>query len=666
MSNPVSVECPSCQARLRLAPEKIGKRIRCPKCTEPFTAQGDDDDFEDEAPVRTRRTKGKQPEKRGSKKPKPSSPLPLLIGAGAATLVVVVGLIVYLNSGGKGPAPVVQTDPAAPPTPPTSQPAAAPAANTVATGVGFPRALTSLPHWLIKDAPFDAAQFWVTVPAEQNAAPLYLDALYEFSPHMEAYFPADARSQRTSVAKARRERSQKLQVARAQSPGPQNAAERDAVLSEHAIGFQKLIAAQARPRCVFEIGWDVPSFAPLCDAMREVARIAEIQIERDLEQGDLKSAIQLIDLTSRLSRHLRVRTPTVLQYVADSLDTMNQQKLLTTVLRSPRLTTADCEQLLKQQQQHLAELKAVNPVLTGLQGDYVWRQLLIHDLEHRTGEFADDKFATAFGVTNASRGAALVAALNDTQNIFDIGLPDKTMQTTLDTLITAMKPGDFTTNATWEKDFYRTASAAIDQPFATRRTAGQSMLDAIRRDMMQEVQKRVAVNATPQQSQEAAITYLKEAFANGNVSIPMLSMFFRNRFEFSMSGSASLFEQDTVRLTNQHASLVRIALRRWYGVSSEPPADATAICSAAGMTSAPTDEFSGGPLRLVTFTVETPIEDPYDKSRKALAGESIVYSVGPDGRDDRALKSYGFRPGQPGDLLFPLGISQAAFAPTAK
>lgn len=666
MSNPVSVECPNCQARLRLAPEKIGKRIRCPKCTEPFTAQGDEDDFEDEAPVRTRRTKGKQPGKRGSKSAKPNSQLPLLIGAGAGTLVLVVGLIVYLTSGRKGPPPVAQADPAVPATPLPSQPAAAPAINTVPTGAGFPRALASLPDWLVKDAPFDVARFWVTVPAEQNAAPLYLDALYEFSPHMEVYFPADARSQRTSVARARRERSQKLQVARAQSPGPQNAAERDAVLSDHAAGFQKLIAAQARPRCVFEIGWDVPSFAPLCDAMREVARIAEIQIERDLEQGDVKSAIQLIEITSRLSRHLRVRTPTVLQYVADSLDTINQQKLLTTVLRSPRLRPADCEQLLKQQQQHVAELRATNPVLTGLQGDYVWRQLLIHDLQHRTGEFADDKFATAFGVTNASRGAALVAALNDAQNIIDIGLPDKTMQNTLDTLLTVMKPNDFTTNVTWQKEFYRTASAAIDQPFATRRAAGQSMLDAIRRDMMQEVQKRIPADATPEQRQEGAITYLKEAFASGNVSIPMLSMFFRNRFEFSMSGSGSLFEQDTVRLTNQHASLVLIALRRWYGVSSEPPADAMAICSAAGISPVPTDEFSGGPLRLVTFSVETPIEDPYDKSRKALAGESIVYSVGPDGRDDRALKSYGFRPDQPGDLLFPLGISQSAFAPTAK
>lgn len=666
MSNPVTVECPNCQARLRLAPEKIGKRIRCPKCTEPFTAQGDEDDWEDEAPVRTRRTKGKQPGKRGSKPPKPSSQLPLLIGAGAATLVVVVGLIVYLNSGGKGPAPVVQADPAMPATPSTAQPAASPAINTGSTGNGFPRALASLPDWLIKDAPFDATRFWVTVPADQNAAPLYLDALYEFSPHMETCFPADVRSQRTSIAKTRRDRSQKLQVARSQQPGAQNAAERDAVLSEHATGFQKLIAAQQRPRCVFEFGWDVPSFVPMCDAAREVVRVAEIQIERDLEQGDIKSAIQLIGMVSRLSRDLRIRAPMVLQYVADSLDTLNQQKLLTTVLRSTRLTTADCEQLLKQQQQHVQELKAANPVLTGLQGDYVWRQMLIHDIQNRTGEFADDRYATAFGVTNASRGAAVVAALNDAQNVFEIGLPDKTMPIMVEMLINVMKPADFATNIAWEKEFYRAASAAIDQPFATRRTAGQSMLDTVRRDMRQEIEKRIPANTSPDQGQEAAIASLKDAYANGPVLLPILAMLFRNRFEFSMTGAGTLFEQDTTRLTNHNASLVLIALRRWYGVSREAPADASAVCTAAGLSPVPTDEFIGGPLRLVTFSVETPIDDPFDQSRKALAGETIVYSVGPDGRDDRALKSYGFQPGRSADLLFALGMSQAAFAPVAQ
>jgi len=667
MSSSATVECPNCQARLRLSPDKIGKRIRCPKCAEPFTAQGDDEDFEDEVPAPVRRSKGKKSGPASAKKSKGGSSLLLVLGGGGAALVIVVGLVVYMSSSGKGPAPVAQADPAttAPP-PPSHQQTAIPHNTPTPTNTGFPRALATLPDWLIKDAPFDAGKFWVTVPAEQNAAALYLDALYEFSPHVEVYFPQDVRAQRTSVVKARRDRSRQLQIARSQAPASPNPTERDAILNDHVTGFQKLKAAQTRPRCLFELGWDVPSFVPLVDAVREASRVAEMQIERDIEQGNFKSAIELIGVISRLSRDLRVRTPTVCQYTADGLDTTNQQKLLTAVLRSPRLTTADCDQLLQQRQQHIAELKAINPVLTGLQADYVWRQLLIHDLQNRTGEFADDKYSMAFGSTNASRGAALLAALNDAQNLIGIGPPDPPMIMMVDALITAMQPADYTRNIAWEQEYYRETSARIEQPFAARRESGQTTLGKARGEMQREMQKRVPENATPQQMQEATLTYLKSAFAEGTMTVPILAILLRNRFEFSMGGSGSLLEQDTSRLTNQQAAVALIALRRWYSTKTEPPADLSAVCSAAGLASVPVDEFSSGPLHLATFSVETPIGDPYEPSRKALAGESIVYSVGPDGRDDKALLSYGFQPGRPGDLLYPLGVSQSAFTAGAK
>ena len=75
---------------------------------------------------------------------------------------------------------------------------------------------------------------------------------------------------------------------------------------------------------------------------------------------------------------------------------------------------------------------------------------------------------------------------------------------------------------------------------------------------------------------------------------------------------------------------------------------------------------------MVTFQTETPIQDhpvwennpPTPKN--ALAGETIIYSVGPDGVDDRALKHCGVGGPQSelGDWLFRLEIPQSVIPVT--
>jgi hypothetical protein len=50
----------------------------------------------------------------------------------------------------------------------------------------LPGAVTKAPAWLAADAPFDLAKFFQPVPRDQIAAPLYLDALFEFGSELEA------------------------------------------------------------------------------------------------------------------------------------------------------------------------------------------------------------------------------------------------------------------------------------------------------------------------------------------------------------------------------------------------------------------------------------------------------------------------------------------------
>jgi hypothetical protein len=79
-----------------------------------------------------------------------------------------------------------------------------------------------------------------------------------------------------------------------------------------------------------------------------------------------------------------------------------------------------------------------------------------------------------------------------------------------------------------------------------------------------------------------------------------------------------------------------IALRRWQLESRGMPKDLDTLVKAAGMDAVPADPYCDEPLRMAV-----------------LGGKPAVYSVGKDGRDDRALLDW--KDGrQPGDFIFRL------------
>ena len=94
---------------------------------------------------------------------------------------------------------------------------------------------------------------------------------------------------------------------------------------------------------------------------------------------------------------------------------------------------------------------------------------------------------------------------------------------------------------------------------------------------------------------------------------------------------AILREEATLRGTQ-----CLVALRRWQLEHTELPRDLDTVVKDAGMPAVPTDPFSDQPLRMTV-----------------VKGKPVVYSVGPDGKDDKALFEWkGGR--QPGDLIFRL------------
>ncbi|HVJ86086.1 MAG TPA: zinc-ribbon domain-containing protein [Caulifigura sp.] len=121
---PFKVSCEHCDASFKISDSsKIGKRVKCPKCAEPFTirkpdAEDDefDDDFDEEPVARpARRPAGKKAASK-SKSSSDSNSTLIYIGGGAAAVVVIFGLM-WLGGmfGGSTPPQPVAQKPAAPP-----------------------------------------------------------------------------------------------------------------------------------------------------------------------------------------------------------------------------------------------------------------------------------------------------------------------------------------------------------------------------------------------------------------------------------------------------------------------------------------------------------------------------------------------------------------------
>jgi hypothetical protein len=86
-----------------------------------------------------------------------------------------------------------------------------------------------------------------------------------------------------------------------------------------------------------------------------------------------------------------------------------------------------------------------------------------------------------------------------------------------------------------------------------------------------------------------------------------------------------------------------VALRRRQLVSPNARIDLAEACKAAKLPGIPNDPFGNGPLKLAT-----------------VAGEPVVYSIGPDGTDDGGLKDARMGANPEGDLIFRLPGRKAA------
>ncbi len=244
----------------------------------------------------------------------------------------------------------------------------------------LPGAASKAPSWLGSEAPFDVAKFFAAPPRDRNAAPLYLDALFEFSDELAPCFPeGPERERRRQVAKDRSKNfNDRMQpfYNKPETELPMELAEE--VIKPYEVGFRKLQEAQRRDQCVFETGFGIDALEPHAQATRVVTRIATLRVQRSVRRGDFDGAIRDIELILRLIRDLQHRGGVISQLVASAVTNVVGFTMVPAILSSPDLKTKDCDKLVKVLVTH--DQKSTDGYAEGLRKAYVDTRATLRDL----------------------------------------------------------------------------------------------------------------------------------------------------------------------------------------------------------------------------------------------------------------------------------------------
>ncbi|WP_165246905.1 hypothetical protein [Paludisphaera soli] len=464
-----------------------------------------------------------------------------------------------------------------------------------ATEPRLPGAVTSCPAWLKSGAPFDMTAFFAEPPAGKNAAPLYFPAFAEFGPEVDACLPPPEKGRgQIPEATDRARRIGELYGVMDKTPESLDRKALDALLAELNDGYRKLAGVQRRPECAFAVGLTPDSLLPHAQAARTVARAVCLRIFRDAEKGNLERAIPDLAMILRLSRDLRPRGPAIVQLVSGAIDGIALLESLPAILRSPTLKVAHCDRLVALLREHDAGL---DRFVTGAKAEYVMQRTFLRACqEKRLAQAGPDgrPFDKLLSITDAAE--MVVATLN-------MATPDQ-------------KPAQANSVAAVEV-LLRAHTPAWPQE--------RRALDEIARAMTAPGPIRYA-------DRIRQIEELKVKHLGGRIPDSL------------WVAQACAFPYDTQALSiarvdaYNRASQGLAAIRRWQlAHGGESPASFEAACKEAGLPAVPVDPFPLAPMKATV-----------------IDGRPVVYSIGPDGVDDKGRNDSNLGRRPQGDLVFRL------------
>lgn len=450
-------------------------------------------------------------------------------------------------------------------------------------GAAFP------PPEAVVRAPFDLVKVFAAPPLELNAAPLYLDALYEFGGEMQGCFPAgpenDARHQ---AILARQKQETEVELALSKDPKSVPDAEIDAMLANYREGFRKLAEAQLREDCVFQTGVGFSALLPHAQSARQVARVAKIKVRRELDRGQIDEAIADVKTVLRLTRDLQRRGYLITELVVAAMETVVATSMVEPILAAPGLTAAHCDALMAILDEY--QTKSIDPYSEALVTEYVSMRVTLWDLILHQDKLAKKTYVPA--------GASVVKTLIEPMMTVEFRKGDA-----------APPPSKFPNN--------------IDEIVA--RTTPEELNSLVDR-LNTYFNALIALKGRTRLEQIARMPKPEEVFKGDDP----LTMIVR-AMQPSVDRLAPVFGRTEATF---RAYMALTAVRRWQLThDGASPTDLEAASKAAGLKSAPVDPFDGKPLRLVI-----------------LNGEPVVYSIGRDGKDDGGKVDSDYER-RPGDLI---------------
>jgi predicted Ser/Thr protein kinase len=463
--------------------------------------------------------------------------------------------------------------------------------------------ISHLPPWLLadKDPPFDLARYFEVPVWEDNAAPLYLKALYEFTPDVVLCFPDSTRAKQYQVATDRSARFRMLHDAwekdRPSVPDDQF----DPVLEEFNTGFELLRQAQRKRECVFEVGAGMGALLPHAQACRAVANVEIHRARRDLNRVRIDEVIADVAMILRLARDVNHRGVAITFLIACAIDSVICDEVIRRILLHPALTKEQCARLIAILRERDRETDA--DLRRALQGEYVLHRVMLHDFQYRVGDFSRDRLQS-FGVPVPKKGepgtvgeviVRLLTLLQTTDPSDDSVNKVRQAQR-----IDAMTDADYDREAAIVDDGFRSLLATCDRPVWERLRLASRIQDEFARNQDSRIVRYTRLPQTTVQAER------------------------RNRAQL--------------------AGMICLAcLRLWQFDHAEPPTGLQDLLSAAGVNDLIADPYGKGtPFRFVL-----------------LDGQPVIYSLGADEYDDGGRKEWDLTPEGSGDFTFRLETIEA-------
>jgi hypothetical protein len=458
----------------------------------------------------------------------------------------------------------------------------------------LPGAVTRAPQGLADGAPFDVAKFFEALPRDQNAAPLYLDALFEFDSVVEICFPEGPdRARRRQVVQARSQQYGELTNRLQNDPKSVAISEVDSLIKLYETGFRKLAEAQRRERCVFEPGVGIAARLPHVQSARPIARVACLRVQRAVQRGDFVAATRDVDTVLRLARDLRPRGFVINQLVADAITQLVCASMVKTILASPALRSEHCDRLLEVLIKH--EARSIDGYLEGLRASYVTTRVTLRDVVQHQREMAKAMgLKPGESVVRALVAQAEGPAVSGKANAG--ADPTRTLPEDWDAQVAETPATEMSRRGREVDRYYGALMALGSTPYAARI-------------------ERLAARKPPGDSDP-----LSRAL----------------RVIMHTEGLIAFVRAESRTVADVRGAECLVALRRWQFSHRETPSSLARVIGGSALTRMPADPFDGKPFRMTV-----------------IDGKPVIYSIGRDGKDDGGQQDSKFD-SQAGDLIYQL------------